>query len=159
MVEGLDDFRKACSARLSLNEHVRLLLHLPVQLVACSGWLDRLRHQGQCTVSPWWTGVCRTPCCLWIHQPATVSSGKTMQVRQAVLYAVSCRDTNAVCGLCRPATVISLVVAAGVTSMMWKRYQRTQKIFPAGFTAVLSLAMVCFYVWNLLLFKPPNKRS
>lgn len=66
---------------------------------------------------------------------------------------------GAICGLRRPATVISLAIAAGLTVMMWKRYQRTQKIVPAGLTAVLSLVMVCFYVWNLLLFTPPTKRQ
>ena len=59
----------------------------------------------------------------------------------------------------RPATAVSLLVAAGLTIMMYKRYQRTHKIFPAGLTAVLSLAMVGFYVWNLLLFRPPLKRQ
>ena len=54
---------------------------------------------------------------------------------------------------------MSLAIAAGLTVMMWKRYQRTQKIVPAGLTAALSLAMVCFYVWNLLLFTPPTKRQ
>ena len=50
--------------------------------------------------------------------------------------------------------MVSLLVAFGLTVMMAKRYQRTQKIFPAGFTAALSLAMVCFYIWNILFFKP-----
>lgn len=59
----------------------------------------------------------------------------------------------------RPATAVSLLVATGLTIMMYKRYQRTHKVFPAGFTALLSLAMVGFYLWNLLLFRPPIRQK
>ncbi|KAL0039924.1 hypothetical protein WJX77_011726 [Trebouxia sp. C0004] len=41
----------------------------------------------------------------------------------------------------RPATVLSLCIATALTIMMWRRYQKTQKVMPAGFTAALSFAM------------------
>ena len=61
------------------------------------------------------------------------------------------------CCTYRPATVTSLCIAAALTIVMWRRYQKTQKVMPAGFTAALSFAMVGFYLWNILLFKPPVK--
>lgn len=56
--------------------------------------------------------------------------------------------------LCRPATVISLVVSTVLAYVMWQRYARTGKVMPAGMVAALSAAMTVFYLWNLLIFKP-----
>ncbi|EFN51088.1 hypothetical protein CHLNCDRAFT_141477 [Chlorella variabilis] len=56
--------------------------------------------------------------------------------------------------LCRPATVVSLVVSSLLGYVMWQRYSRTGKLMPAGLVAGLSAAMTAFYLWNLLLFKP-----
>ena len=58
--------------------------------------------------------------------------------------------------LCKPATFTSLVIAAGLTVMMYKRYMATGKFMPAGLVALLSSLMTIFYVWNLLAIKPPS---
>jgi uncharacterized membrane protein (UPF0136 family) len=42
---------------------------------------------------------------------------------------------------CKPATAISLLVAAGLTYVMYERYSATGKLMPAGLTAGLSAAM------------------
>ncbi|KAL4853017.1 Protein FATTY ACID EXPORT 5 [Chlorella vulgaris] len=56
--------------------------------------------------------------------------------------------------LCRPATVLSLVISSGLAYMMWQRYSRTGRVMPAVVVGGLSAAMTAFYLWNLLLFKP-----
>ena len=57
--------------------------------------------------------------------------------------------------LCKPATAVSLAVALLLTGMMYKRYQSTGKMMPAGMVAILSAAMSVFYVWNIIAVKPP----
>ena len=57
--------------------------------------------------------------------------------------------------LCKPATAVSLAVALLLTGMMYKRYQSTGKMMPAGIVAILSAAMSIFYVWNIIAVKPP----
>jgi uncharacterized membrane protein (UPF0136 family) len=42
---------------------------------------------------------------------------------------------------CKPATAVSLLVAAGLTYVMYERYSATGKLMPAGLTAGLSAAM------------------
>lgn len=58
--------------------------------------------------------------------------------------------------LCKPATVVSLLVALALTGIMYKRFLSTGKMMPAGVVALLSMAMSIFYVWNLLVVKPPS---
>jgi uncharacterized membrane protein (UPF0136 family) len=58
--------------------------------------------------------------------------------------------------LCKAATVTSLVVSAALTAVMYKRFLSTGKLMPAGVIALLSAAMMIFYVWNLLVIKPPG---
>ncbi|KAK9905930.1 hypothetical protein WJX75_009134 [Coccomyxa subellipsoidea] len=58
--------------------------------------------------------------------------------------------------LCKPATFVSLVIAASLTAIMYKRFLATGKFMPAGLVALLSSAMTVFYVWNLLAMKPPS---
>ena len=58
--------------------------------------------------------------------------------------------------LCKPATVVSLLVALALTGVMYKRFLSTGKMMPAGIVALLSAAMSIFYVWNLLAVKPPS---
>ena len=57
--------------------------------------------------------------------------------------------------LCKPATVASLVVALALTGVMCKRYAASGKMMPAGMIALLSAVMSAFYVWNLMVVKPP----
>ncbi|KAK9840844.1 hypothetical protein WJX81_008553 [Elliptochloris bilobata] len=59
--------------------------------------------------------------------------------------------------LCRPATAASLAVAAALTVVMFRRWQATGKFMPAGLVAVLSGAMVIFYVWNMIFVGPPQR--
>lgn len=59
--------------------------------------------------------------------------------------------------LCRPATVVSLAVAAALTAVMFRRWQATGKFMPAGIVAALSGAMVVFYVWNMVFVGPPQR--
>lgn len=49
---------------------------------------------------------------------------------------------------CKPATAVSLVVAAGLTYMMYQRYSSTGKVMPAGMVAGISGTMtgVCVVV-------------
>eukprot|EP00878_Enallax_costatus_P010811 GHUV01011289.1.p1 GENE.GHUV01011289.1~~GHUV01011289.1.p1 ORF type:complete len:111 (+),score=27.45 GHUV01011289.1:176-508(+) len=42
---------------------------------------------------------------------------------------------------CKPATAVSLIVAAGLTYVMYARYVRTHKLMPAGITAGISAGM------------------
>ena len=58
--------------------------------------------------------------------------------------------------LCKPATVVSLLVALALTGIMYKRFLSTGKMMPAGVVALLSMTMSIFYVWNLLAVKPPS---
>ena len=58
--------------------------------------------------------------------------------------------------LCKPATAVSLAVALLLTGIMYKRFQATGKMMPAGMVALLSGAMSVFYVWNMLEVKPPT---
>eukprot|EP00882_Tetradesmus_deserticola_P007647 GHRQ01008052.1.p3 GENE.GHRQ01008052.1~~GHRQ01008052.1.p3 ORF type:complete len:119 (+),score=41.12 GHRQ01008052.1:535-891(+) len=60
---------------------------------------------------------------------------------------------------CKSATAISLLVAAGLTFMMYQRYSTTGKFMPAGLTAGLSAAMTVFYVWSLLLGPTPKPKA
>ena len=59
--------------------------------------------------------------------------------------------------LCRPATAISLAVAAALTAVMFRHWQATNKFMPAGIVAALSGAMVVFYVWNMVFIGPPQR--
>ena len=58
--------------------------------------------------------------------------------------------------LCKPATAVSFTVALLLTGIMYKRFQSTGKMMPAGVVALLSAAMSVFYVWNMLAVKPPT---
>lgn len=58
--------------------------------------------------------------------------------------------------LCKPATAVSLAVALLLTGIMYKRFQSTGKMMPAGVVALLSAAMSAFYVWNMVAVKPPT---
>ncbi|KAF8071379.1 FAX5 [Scenedesmus sp. PABB004] len=60
---------------------------------------------------------------------------------------------------CKPATALSLAVAAALTSVMGLRYVATGKFMPAGLTAGLSAAMSAFYVWSLLLGPVPKPKA
>jgi hypothetical protein len=42
---------------------------------------------------------------------------------------------------CKPATVISLLVAGALTWVMWQRWSSSGKLMPAGMVCVLSAAM------------------
>ena len=42
--------------------------------------------------------------------------------------------------------------------MMGLRWRKTSKFMPAGIVALLSIAMVGFYVWNLVYIKEPLRR-
>lgn len=42
---------------------------------------------------------------------------------------------------CKPATFVSLLVAAGLTYMMYQRYSSTGKLMPAGVVAGISGGM------------------
>lgn len=46
---------------------------------------------------------------------------------------------------CKPATAVSLLVAGGLTYVMYERYSRTGKVMPAGLTAGTSAAMTGGY--------------
>ena len=59
--------------------------------------------------------------------------------------------------LCRPATAASLAVAAVLTAVMYRRWQATGRFMPAGCVALLSCAMVVFYVWNMIFVGPPQR--
>lgn len=58
--------------------------------------------------------------------------------------------------LCKAATTASLVVSLALTVIMYKRFLSTGKFMPAGIVSLLSAAMTLFYVWNLLVIKPPS---
>ncbi|KAF6248580.1 transmembrane proteins 14C-domain-containing protein [Scenedesmus sp. NREL 46B-D3] len=59
----------------------------------------------------------------------------------------------------KTATLISLLIAAGLTYVMYERYSRTGRLMPAGLTAGLSAAMTVFYVWSLLLGPTPKPKA
>jgi len=46
-------------------------------------------------------------------------------------------------------TVVSLVLTLLTTVVMFGRYQETEKLFPAGAVAGISLLMLVFYVYKL----------
>ena len=92
-----------------------------------------------------------------IEQPEDLLHAASLD--RDVNFVSTCFLSRYLCLLRRPATLISLFVTIGLTVMMCKRYQKTHKIMPAGLTALISLAMICFYVWNLLLFKAPMRRQ
>ena len=52
-------------------------------------------------------------------------------------------------GASAPYTVASAALAAGLTAMMTKRYLASGAVFPPGVFAVLSGAMLLFYIYNL----------
>ena len=61
--------------------------------------------------------------------------------------------------LCRPATSVALAVAVMLAAVMWLRWQRTQKVMPAGLVSVLSAAMAAFLLWHLVCKPPPGHRK
>lgn len=90
--------------------------------------------------------LCREPCLL---TPAR-SQLSTIDISiKGVPYCVQGK-------LCKPATFVSLVIAASLTAIMYKRYLATGKFMPAGLVALLSSVMTVFYVWNLFAMKPPS---
>lgn len=52
-------------------------------------------------------------------------------------------------GASTPYTLASAALAAGLTAMMTKRYLASGSVFPPGVFAVLSGAMLLFYIYNL----------
>ena len=61
--------------------------------------------------------------------------------------------------LCKPVTAASLVVAAGLTAVMAKRYRDTGALFPALTFCVTSGAMSLFYVWSLIAGPRPKGKQ
>jgi Transmembrane proteins 14C len=61
--------------------------------------------------------------------------------------------------LCKVATGASLVMAAALTAVMFKRYRETGAIFPALVFMVASGGMSLFYVWSLLAGPPPKGKQ
>ena len=61
--------------------------------------------------------------------------------------------------LCKPATILSLIIAAGLTFVMAKRFQKTGKVFPALVFALLSGVMTVYYVWNLTMGPAPKAKK
>ncbi|KAG2431971.1 hypothetical protein HYH02_013187 [Chlamydomonas schloesseri] len=50
--------------------------------------------------------------------------------------------------VCKPTVFLSLVVAAGLTSMMYKRFEKTHSV-PAAAIGVVSGGMALFYAWSI----------
>ncbi|GIL79237.1 hypothetical protein Vretimale_16429 [Volvox reticuliferus] len=50
--------------------------------------------------------------------------------------------------VCKPTVFLSLVIASGLTFMMYKRFERTHSVVSAVIGSV-SLMMVLFYAWSL----------
>lgn len=56
-------------------------------------------------------------------------------------------------------TALSLLMSLGLTTVMIQRYTITEKLFPAGITALICGSMSLFYLWSLFFGPQPKKKQ
>ena len=97
------------------------------------------------------TGLSVTDCA---HAAAGTASGTLL----AVLGYVSLGQYKQG-KLCKPVTVLSLLMSVALTVVMHQRWQKTGAIFPALTFMVVSGLMSVFYVWSLLMGPRPKSSA
>ena len=61
--------------------------------------------------------------------------------------------------LCKPVTVLSMLMSVALTVVMHQRWQKTGAIFPALVFMIVSGLMSIFYVWSLLMGPKPKSSA
>lgn len=79
---------------------------------------------------------------------ASLGGGVGSAVLLGLLCYLSLKYYTKTKAVCKPTVFLSLVVSAGLTAMMYKRYEKTHAVAPAVIGGV-SAVMAVFYAWSI----------